>query len=138
MVSNPCFEVKIDTLASDSVETSCPIEVDPTMAIGVPDLADSVSDNRTLYIVILHVPAVPLAPLTLTLPPLMSAVKVANGVNSAFVMIVLNSVMNASVPSWTTNNSVDETSLVVVLLIDTKYLQYSIFFPMVEVKLFNQ
>ena len=122
MVSNPCFEVKIDTLASDSVETSCPIEVDPTMAIGVPDLADSVSDKSTLYIVILHVPAVPLEPRTLTFPPLMSAVNVASGVNSAFVMIVLYSWMNASVPSCMTSNSVEETSLEVVLLIDTNDL----------------
>ena len=100
----------------------CPIAVDPTTAIGVPDLDDSLSDKSTLYIVILHVPAVPLAPLSLTFPPLMSAVNVASGVDSAFVMTVLYSDMKAFVSSCITSTSVEETSLVVVLFMDMKYL----------------
>ena len=60
--------------------------------------------------------------LNLALPPLTSAVKVANGVDWAFEMMVLNSVMYASVPSCISITSVDDTSFVVVLLIDMKYL----------------
>ena len=96
--------------------------MDPTIAIGVPDLDDSASDNKTLYMVTLHVPAVPLAPLSLTFPPLMSAVNVASGVDSAFVIMVLYSVMKALVSSCITITSVEETSFVVVLFIDMKYL----------------
>ena len=109
-------------LASSSVVVICPIAVDPTIAIGVPDLDDSASDNKTLYIVILHVPAVPFAPLSLTFPPLMSAVNVASGVVCAFVMIKLYSVMKALVPSCMTITSVEDTSFVVVLFMDMKYL----------------
>ena len=121
-VSNPCLDDTVVMLASRSVVVICPIAVDPTIAIGVPALDDSASDNKTLYMVTLHVPAVPLAPLSLTFPPLMSAVNVASGVDSAFVMIRLNSVMKALVPSCTTITSVEETSLVVVLFMDMKYL----------------
>ena len=115
-VSNPCLEFSVVVTWSTSVVVSCPIAVEPTIAIGVPDLLTSESDNSTRYIVILHVPAVPLAPLSLTLPPLMSAVNVASGVVSALDIIRLYSVMNASVPLCTTNTSDDDTSLEVVLL----------------------
>ena len=91
------------------------------MEIGVPDRADSLSDSSILYIVILHVPAVPLAPRSLTLPPLISAVNVASGDASALEIIVLYSFMNASEPSCTSKISVDSTSFVVVLFIDMKY-----------------
>ena len=71
--------------------------------------------------VTLHVPAVPFAPLNLALPPLMSAVNVAKGVDSPLETIVLYSDMKAFVPSWINITSVEETSFVVVLFIDTKY-----------------
>ena len=51
--------------------------------------SDSLSANSILYIVTLHVPAVPLAPRSLTSLPLMSAVNVASGVFPEFVAIML-------------------------------------------------
>ena len=52
----------------------------PMTFSNVPLESDSSSANAILYMVTLHVPAVPFAPRTLTFPPLMSAVNVANGV----------------------------------------------------------
>ena len=94
----------------------------PSTSTYVPSAAESSSAINILYMVTRHVPAVPFCPLSLALPPLMSAVKVANGVDSPFEIMVLNSVMKAFVPSCTSNTSVDDTSFVVVLLIEIKYL----------------
>ena len=59
----------------------------PNTSTYVPSSAEVSSANRILYIVTLQVPAVPFCPRSLALPPLMSAVKVANGVDSPFDMI---------------------------------------------------
>ena len=64
----------------------------------VPLESDSLSASKILYIVTLQVPAVPFAPRSLTLLPLMSAVKVAKEVLAEFETIVLYSCMNASEP----------------------------------------
>ena len=64
----------------------------------VVDASDSSSANMILYIVTLQVPAVPFAPLNLTFPPLISAVKVASGVLSALEIKRLYSKMKASEP----------------------------------------
>ena len=87
----------------------------------VPSAVDSLSDISILYMVTLQVPAVPLEPRSLQFPPLMSAVNVANGVVELFDIIVLYSVTNASDPSWHSSTSVEDTSFVVVLLIEIKY-----------------
>ena len=60
--------------------------------------ADSLSANSILYNVTLQVPAVPLAPLSLTSLPLISAVNVANGVLPELVVNWLYVCINASVP----------------------------------------
>ncbi|MGY8701044.1 MAG: hypothetical protein ACKVJ3_07795, partial [bacterium] len=47
--SKPCLDTMVLLTWSRSVITSCPIEVAPTMAIGVPDLVVSSSASSTLY-----------------------------------------------------------------------------------------
>ena len=85
----------------------------------VPLESDSLSARSILYMVTLQVPAVPLAPLNLTFPLLMSAANVAKDVFPEFVVMLLYCDTNASEPLCTSNTSTFCTSLVVVLLMDT-------------------